>query len=145
MLPAATAATTTSSATAASSAPATIASAAASATTAARTTAAFTRTGFVDANIPPFEFGVIEFFDRPCGVIRVCHFDESETARLSRELVDHDYRAVDFAGLREQPFQVFIGNRIGQIAYVQFSGHSVPLLDQCRGARETKNPAGGFK
>jgi hypothetical protein len=143
-LPAATAAPAAATSTTAAASTATITSATASATTAARTAAALTRTGFVDADIAPFEFGVIKFFDRPSGVVRVCHFDESEAARLSRELVDHNDGAVDFAGLREQPFKIFVGHRVGQIAYVQFCGHSVPLLDQCRRARDSKNPEVGL-
>jgi hypothetical protein len=75
-------ATTTSAAKATAAASAAIASATSAAAT-TRTAAALTRTGLVDADIAALEFGVVKFLDRPCGVIRVRHFDESKTARLS--------------------------------------------------------------
>jgi hypothetical protein len=108
-LPAATAATTAASSTTAT-ASATISSAASASTTTARTAAAFARTCLIDPDVATLEFGVVEFLDRPCSVVRVSHFDESESARLSRELVDYHHGAIDFAGLSEQTFQVFVGD-----------------------------------
>jgi hypothetical protein len=104
-LPAATAAATTTAASAAA-----ITSSTAAATPASAARAAFTGTGFVDTDCTAFEFSFVKFLNRLGSIVRVGHLDEAETARLAREFIDNDYRAVDFAGLREKRFQVLIGH-----------------------------------
>jgi hypothetical protein len=137
-----TAATPTTTASAVAATAAAITSAAATTTSARSATAAtLTRARFIDADIPPFEFRIIEFLNRPCGVVGIRHFDETEPSRLPRELVNHHYGAVNFAGLGEESFEILIGDRVGQITYVQFSGHPSPSLI-FREARDRKTQAG---
>jgi hypothetical protein len=74
-------------------APALIAVAPSAATT--TTAAAGTRTIFawpsdIDGQGPPLEFLAVEHFDGFIGFINTGEFDESETAGLAREFIEHE-------------------------------------------------------
>src|SRR5208282_2015310 len=116
--PTATAATAASSTTATAPIPA--------ATTTAAGATLRARARLVDLDAPALQVGVIEGRDRLGRLVRIGHLDESEAARLARELVRHDDGAFDLAGLRKQRLQVFLRDRIGKIAYVQLGGHFEP-------------------
>jgi hypothetical protein len=109
---------------AAATVPAGIAAAtAASSATAAAAVAAFARTGLVDPDVAPLQFGLVELFDRLGGLTGVRHLDEAEALGLARKLVG-DYRsALNLSGLREKGFEILAGNRVGQVADVQLAGH----------------------
>src|SRR5713101_4670554 len=112
---AAAAATTT------TTAAATTISTTASATTAARASAG---ASLVDLNPAALQIGVIEGLDCGGRVGRLDHLDEPETPRLPRELVRHYDRAFHLTGLPKQLRQVLLSNRVGEIAYIQLSGHN---------------------
>jgi len=97
-----------------------------SAATAARATGAGAR--LVNLNLSALQVGVVECLDRGGRVGRLGHLDETEAARLPREFVGHDDRALDLSRLRKEFRQVFLRNRVGQVAYIQFSGHKSPSL-----------------
>src|ERR1700748_1563959 len=140
VLPAASAATATTAIAAAATTAITTASAAA--TTTARAT--FTGARFVDADRAAFEFGLVEVFDCPGGLVGISHFDEAESARLAGELIDDDYGAVDLPCLREKRFQVLIGHRVGEIAYVQFCGNLLAPSLVYAGKRATRETQAGL-
>src|SRR5581483_3639062 len=55
----------------------------------------------VHGDLPPVEVLAVQLGDRPLGLLRGCHLDEAEAARLARELVrDHGSR-LHGAALRE--------------------------------------------
>src|SRR5271168_5078015 len=130
MLPAvavSTAATALSAPTAAATAPAISAT-----TAAARSTGAGAR--LVNLDSAPLQIGVIESLDCLGRIGRFRHLDEAETARLSREFVGDDHRALDFSRLRKQVRQVILSNRVGKVAYIQLSGHKAAPPEICREA-----------
>jgi hypothetical protein len=136
---AATAATTTVAATAATTTATPITTAAPTATAAGTT---FTRTRLIDANRTSLELGFVELFDGFGGLVGIGHFYEAETAGLAGKFIDNNDRTVDFPRLGEKRFQVLIGHRVGEVAYVQFCGHQfAPLLSLCRKARSQRNPS----
>jgi hypothetical protein len=118
------AATALSAATTAAALSAAATAAISAAATAARATGAGAR--LVNLNLSALEVGVIEGLDCLGRVGRLDHLDETEAARLPREFVGHDNRALDLSRLCKQLCQVFLRNRIGQVAYIQFSGHKSP-------------------
>jgi hypothetical protein len=95
-----------------------------SAATAVRATGA--GASLVNLNLSALQVGVIECLDCLGRVGRLGHLDETEAARLPREFVAHDDRALDLSRLRKQLCQVFLRNRVGEVAYIQFSGHKRP-------------------
>jgi hypothetical protein len=96
------------------------------AATAARATGAGAR--LVNLNLSALQVGVVECLDCGGRLGRIRHLDETEAARLPREFVGHDDRALDLSRLRKEFRQVFLRNRVGQVAYIQFCGHKSPSL-----------------
>src|SRR5271170_7356777 len=88
----------------------------------------------VNFNPAPLQIGVIESLDRLGRIGRLRHLDEAEAARLSRELVGDDHRALDFSRLRKQVRQVILSNCVGEVAYIQLSGHKAAPPEICREA-----------
>jgi hypothetical protein len=136
-LPAVSAAPSASSATRAAAVPIAIAVASATSTTAASgtsatlaATASATRSAaiarLIDFDPASFEVGFVEGLDRFSRAFLIRHLDEPETSRLAGKLVGHHDRFLDRADLREQLRQVFIGNCVGEITYVQLAGHRSP-------------------
>jgi hypothetical protein len=115
-------ATAFSAATTASTTPAI--SAAASTTTATR--AAGAGASLVNLDSPSLQVGVVESLDCGGRIGRFRHLDETEAARLSREFVGDHYRAFDFPSLSKELRQVILRNRVGEVAYIQLSGHKSP-------------------
>jgi hypothetical protein len=111
---------------------ATTAAATLSATAAATAAISAAATGagarLVNLNLSALQVGVVECLDRLGRVGRLGHLDETEAARLPREFVGHDDRALDLSRLRKEFRQVFLRNRVGQVAYIQFCGHKSPSL-----------------
>jgi hypothetical protein len=99
-------------------------SSAATAASAARTAGA--GASFVDFDSSSFQVGVIESLDCSGRVGRFNHLDETEAARLSRKFVGDHYRAFDFPSLCKELRQVILRNRVGEVAYIQLSGHKSP-------------------
>jgi hypothetical protein len=95
---------------------------------------------FVNLDPPSLEVGVVEGRNRGGRVGRLGHLDEAETARLAGEFVGDNDRALDLPRLRKQIGQVFLGNRVGQIAYIQLGGHKSLLLN-LPGSSYTDDPA----
>jgi hypothetical protein len=134
------AAATLSAATTAASLSAAATAAISAAATAARATGAGAR--LVNLNLSALEVGVIEGLDCGGRLSRIRHLDETEAARLPREFVGHDDRALDLSRLRKQLCQVFLRNRVGQVAYIQFSGHKSPSLVSLPGSSNTDDHPG---
>jgi hypothetical protein len=97
---------------------------AAAATAAARTAGA--GASFVNFDSSSFQVGIIESLDCSGRVGRFNHLDKTEAARLSREFVGDHYRAFDFPSLSKELCQVVLRNRVGEVAYIQLSGHKSP-------------------
>jgi hypothetical protein len=93
------------------------------AATSAATARTAARASLVNLDSAALQIGVIEGLDCGGRVSRLDHLDESKTARLPRELVCHHNRALDFTRLTKQLCQVLLSNRVGEIAYIQLSGH----------------------
>src|SRR5208337_3910426 len=98
-------------------------SAATTATTAARAGAG---ASLVNLDPPALQVGVIEGRDCVGRLGRFRHLDETEAARLPREFVGNYNRALDLSRLRKEVSQVFLRNRVGEVAYIQLSGHKSP-------------------
>jgi hypothetical protein len=96
------------------------------ATTATAARAASAGASLVNLDSPPFQIGVVESLDCVGRLGRIRHLDEPEAARLPRKLVGDDDRALNFPGLGKQVCQVFLRNRVGEVAYIQLSGHKSP-------------------
>jgi hypothetical protein len=118
------AATAFSTATTTAAAATTPAISAASTTTATR--AAGAGASLVNLDSPSLQVGVVESLDRSGRIGRLRHLDETEAARLSREFVGNHHRAFDFPSLRKELRQVVLRNRVGEVAYIQLSGHKSP-------------------
>jgi hypothetical protein len=114
-------------------------SAAASTTTATR--AAGAGASLVNLDSPSLQVGVVESLDRSGRIGRLRHLDETEAARLSREFVGNHHRAFDFPSLRKELRQVVLRNRVGEVAYIQLSGHKSPSL-LCAGKLLNRRPGG---
>jgi hypothetical protein len=99
-------------------------SAAATTATAARTASA--GASLVNLDPPPFQIGIVESLDCVGRLGRIRHLDEPEAARLSRKFVGDDDRALNFPGLGKQVCQIVLRNRVGEVAYIQLSGHKSP-------------------
>jgi hypothetical protein len=126
--------------TATTTAAATPAISAASTTTAA-TRAAGAGASLVNLDSPSLQVGVVESLDRSGRIGRLRHLDETEAARLSREFVGNHHRAFDFPSLRKELRQVVLRNRVGEVAYIQLSGHKSPSL-LCAGKLLNRRPCG---
>jgi hypothetical protein len=112
---------------------------AASTTTATR--AAGAGASLVNLDSPSLQVGVVESLDRSGRIGRLRHLDETEAARLSREFVGNHHRAFDFPSLRKELRQVVLRNRVGEVAYIQLSGHKSPSL-LCAGKLLNRRPGG---
>jgi hypothetical protein len=134
-LPAVTASAPASSTTAAA-AP-TITAAAAARSTAAATAGRAAR--LVDPTPAALEIGIVQGFNGAGRIGGFRHLDETESARLAGELVSYNDRALHLSRLLEELGKVFIGNCVGQIAYIQLGGHIEPsfgkLVGQLRNLR----------
>jgi hypothetical protein len=97
---------------------------AAAATTATR--AAGAGASLVNLDSPSLQVGVVESLDCSGSIGRLRHLDETEAARLAREFIRDHYRAFDFPSLSKELRQVILRNRVGEIAYIQLSGHKSP-------------------
>jgi hypothetical protein len=109
---------------AATTAAATPAVSTAATTAAAR--AASAGASLVNLDPPPLQVGIVESLDCVGRLGRIRHLDEPEAARLSRKFVGDDDRALNFPGLGKQVCQVILRNRVGEVAYIQLSGHKSP-------------------
>jgi hypothetical protein len=117
---AATSATTVAAATSATAWPSTATS---------TTTAAFARrTGLVYDHASAHEVVAIESLNRAAGIVVAIYFDESESARLTREAVAHqsDIRRRD-THLRKPIAQFLFCSLKRQVAHVQFFHERTPL------------------
>jgi hypothetical protein len=85
--------------------------------------ARFARLGLIHLDIAALEFGVVELLDRFTGFVRGGHLYEAESFRLSGEFVRDHGCTLHLTNLREEFVEIVIGDRVGQIAYVQFTGH----------------------
>jgi hypothetical protein len=126
--------------TATTTAAATPAISAASTTTAA-TRAAGAGASLVNLDSPSLQVGVVESLDCSGRIGRLRHLDEPEAARLAREFIRDHYRAFDFPSLSKELRQVILRNRVGEIAYIQLSGHKSPPYF-VPGSSYTDDPAG---
>jgi hypothetical protein len=98
----------------------------ASAATTAATRSAGAGASLVNLDSPSLQVGVVESLDCSGRIGRLNHLDETEAARLSREFVGDHYRAFDFPSLSKELRQVILRNRVGEVAYIQLSGHKSP-------------------
>jgi hypothetical protein len=112
-------------ATAAATAIATATAAAASVATAATTAAAaiFTRTGFVDGQVPATKFGFMQAIDGRLRFRIRAHFHETEAFAASRITIHHHLGALDLTILGEQLLQTRTINLETQVSTVQFPSH----------------------
>jgi hypothetical protein len=72
----------------------------------------------VDADPAALQIGIVKSFNGAGRVGRFRHFDKTESARLAGELVSYDDGALHFSRLLEELGKVFIGNSVGEIAYI---------------------------
>jgi hypothetical protein len=96
------------------------------ATTATAARAACAGASLVNLDPPPLQVGIVESLDCVGRLGRIRHLDEPEAARLSRKFVGDDDRALNFPGLSKQVCQIVLRNRVGEVAYIQLSGHKSP-------------------
>jgi hypothetical protein len=128
--PTAATAASTATASAVAAAPAATATAAAipAATTAA--TAAFTgRTSFVDDHVPAHEIVTVKCLNRAARIIVAVHFDEAESAWLTREAVAHQRNVCRrHAHLCEPIAEILFCSLKGKVPHVQFFHERAPWL-----------------
>jgi hypothetical protein len=112
------------------------------ATASARSTAATARCAarLVDANPAALEIGIVQGFDGAGRIGGFRHLDEAESARLAGELVSYDDRALHLSRLLEELGKVFIGNCVGEIAYIQLGGHIEPSFRKLVGRLRNLRP-----
>jgi len=113
-------------ATASSSATTTTTTIATASTTTAATRTAGAGARFIDLDATSLKIGVVQGLNCGRRLARFRHLDETKAARLSGKFVRHNDRALDFPRLRKQLGQVLLGNRVGEIPYVQLRGHKSP-------------------
>jgi hypothetical protein len=80
----------------------------------------------INLDATALEVGLVERFDCLGGAVLIRHLNESESPRLAGKLVGHHDSFFDRPDLSEQLHQVFVGNCVGEITYVQLAGHGSP-------------------
>src|SRR5688572_19556074 len=94
---------------------------------AAAVTARRHRPGFVDGQVTAAVLVTVQLSDRPPCAIRIAHFHERESARLTGGAVANDRHGAHRAGALEQRLQVRLAGFVRQVSDIQLRTHELLL------------------